>query len=256
MERELLGAILLDNRHYEEAAEGLDAMDFSLTSHGDIFRAIGALLDSGRSVDPLVLQHDRGQSWIERVGGMGYLLDLSQGLVRNRRGVAEYVRAIRQGAVKRRLSAGVERWQAAAADPLSQPDVVLAEIEAEVLELRAGAVEDEGTLVGAAVDPLLERMRRERTRSSELLGLPTGLQTLDAATCGMQPGENTTIGARSGVGKSSLMLQAAMENCKAGRARDAVLARDEPRADPAQDLLCTFRSAVPEGARSSRDDGW
>jgi len=63
---------------------------------------------------------------------------------------------------------------------------------------------------------LLNRMERERNRKTDLLGLPTGLKTLDAITCGLLPSEVILIGAWTSVGKSALMLQAAVANARAG----------------------------------------
>ena len=48
------------------------------------------------------------------------------------------------------------------------------------------------------------------------MGMSYGHKTLDEFTMGMQPGEVTVLGARSGVGKSSEMCQAAHVNAKAG----------------------------------------
>lgn len=59
-------------------------------------------------------------------------------------------------------------------------------------------------------------MERERNRKRELLGLPTGLAAMDALTRGFQPGEIIVAGSRSGIGKSSLMCQAAAANCRQG----------------------------------------
>jgi replicative DNA helicase len=59
-------------------------------------------------------------------------------------------------------------------------------------------------------------MQLERMRTGDLLGLPTGLEPLDILTRGLQKGEITLVGARSGVGKSCLMGQAAIANCSQG----------------------------------------
>jgi replicative DNA helicase len=59
-------------------------------------------------------------------------------------------------------------------------------------------------------------MERVRNRKRELLGLPTGLAAMDALTRGFQPGEIIVAGSRSGIGKSSLMCQAAAANCRQG----------------------------------------
>ena len=51
----VLGAILLENGHYNEAAERLHADDFSLDSHRRIFGRMADLIDAGRAVDIVTL---------------------------------------------------------------------------------------------------------------------------------------------------------------------------------------------------------
>ena len=91
---------------------------------------------------------------------------------------------------------------------------MLSGTEEALLEIRASEQNDNGGGLASALPELLGRMDRERTRTSDLLGLPTGLESMDRLTRGFQPGEITVAGARSGVGKSCLMCQAAAANCR------------------------------------------
>ncbi len=50
----------------------------------------------------------------------------------------------------------------------------------------------------------------------ESRGLPSGVPGLDLMTRGYQPGEITIIGAKSGVGKTSLLIQSAIANVSQG----------------------------------------
>jgi replicative DNA helicase len=66
------------------------------------------------------------------------------------------------------------------------------------------------------VPALNEFLELSRAHSSQLMGLSYGIPALDAFTEGMKGGEVTVVGARSGVGKSVEMLQAARANCREG----------------------------------------
>jgi len=57
-EKTILGAILLDNTAHSEAAEKIDADDFSLDSHRRIFMRMSELMDSQRAVDIVTLAHE------------------------------------------------------------------------------------------------------------------------------------------------------------------------------------------------------
>ena len=57
-ERSILGAILLDNMAYNEAAENLRPDDFSLDSHRRIYSRMMDLMESSRPIDIITLVDD------------------------------------------------------------------------------------------------------------------------------------------------------------------------------------------------------
>ncbi|HSY70690.1 MAG TPA: DnaB-like helicase N-terminal domain-containing protein, partial [Alloacidobacterium sp.] len=57
-ERSILGAILLDNHSYNEAAEKLNADDFALDSHRRIYGRMAELIDASRAVDIVTLSEE------------------------------------------------------------------------------------------------------------------------------------------------------------------------------------------------------
>ncbi len=57
-EKTILGAILLDNAAHAEAAEKLDAEDFSLDSHRRIFLRMTELMNESRAVDIVTLSNE------------------------------------------------------------------------------------------------------------------------------------------------------------------------------------------------------
>ena len=74
-ERAILGAILLDNTAYSQAAEYLQAEDFSLDSHRRIYLRMMELAESGRAIDFVTLTEQLGQhKEIESVGGTVYVM--------------------------------------------------------------------------------------------------------------------------------------------------------------------------------------
>ena len=82
-ERSILGAILLDNDTYPQAAESLRAEDFSLDSHRRIYARMVDLNDTGRPVDIVTLADELGRrKEVEAVGGVAYLSSLTDGMPR------------------------------------------------------------------------------------------------------------------------------------------------------------------------------
>ena len=82
-EKTILGAILLDNAAHSEAAEKIEADDFSLDSHRRIFLRMSELMNSQRAVDIVTLANELARyKEVEAVGGVAYLASLTEGLPR------------------------------------------------------------------------------------------------------------------------------------------------------------------------------
>jgi replicative DNA helicase len=171
------------------------------------------MLDDSRGVDSVTLLNELARHVeIEAVGGAAYVASLTEGVPR-RPAVDSYVQIVDEAARRRRTHKALQGMVTEVEDLGEDVNEMLARGVSQMLELQSTKQE---SATSAAIVPLLDRMKQEHTRKSDLLGLPTGLQSLDLLTRGMQPSELIVVGARSGVGKSSFMLQAAMANCQAG----------------------------------------
>ena len=74
----ILGAVLLDNAAFYEAAGKLTADDFSLDSHRRIFLRMSELLSNDRAVDIVTLSEELNRhKEIVAVGGVAYLASLT-----------------------------------------------------------------------------------------------------------------------------------------------------------------------------------
>src|SRR5215467_2016856 len=102
-ERAILGAVLLDNSAYPQAAEYLRVEDFSLDSHRRIYLRMMELAETGRAIDFVTLTEQLGQhKEIESVGGTVYVMSLTDGLPRVKN-IEHYVRIVKDKALLRGL---------------------------------------------------------------------------------------------------------------------------------------------------------
>lgn len=215
-ERTILGAVLLDNHAYSEAAETVSPSDFSVKAHELVFACMGRMIDAGAVVDIVTLGEELSRrKKIETIGGLAWLASLTEGLPR-KLSIHEYVEIVKEKATLRQLIGVCSLAITRCADQSEDAEQIYAELESEVLQIRAGDDRSGDSAIGGAVVPLLDRLQREHSRTEELLGLPTGIKCFDLATRGLQDGEIIQFGARSGVGKSAAMIQAAVENCQRG----------------------------------------
>jgi hypothetical protein len=94
-ERTILGSILLDNRFaISPEVRALDQEDFSIQSHGVIFKRMMGLADSKKGIDYVTLTEELGHhKELEGVGGVAYVTSLTDGLPRVRE-IEPYIRIV------------------------------------------------------------------------------------------------------------------------------------------------------------------
>src|ERR1700752_3067229 len=94
-ERSILGAILLDNLAYSQAAEHLKAEDFSLDSHRRIYMRMFDLAESAKPIDLITLTEVLHQhKELESVGDPAYIASLLDG-VPHRPSIEHYIKIVR-----------------------------------------------------------------------------------------------------------------------------------------------------------------
>lgn len=207
-ERTILGAVLLDNAAYSEAAEQLQEDEFYLSSHQVIYRRMGAMIDAGTAVDIITLSvelENRGE--LESIGSRGYLFSLTENLPR-RLSITDYVRIVKEKSMLR-LTMGICATAQTAAG--AQEETAL-----EVLNRASSAlmeVADRGLDRGFLKPSQIIRDTWDSVdgiyRGQGGAGLKTGYTDFDRMTNGLRRGELTIIGARPSMGKTALAINIA-----------------------------------------------
>ena len=82
-EKCVLGAILINNAAFNQAAEVIDAQDFFRDAHRRIFDRMVALQERNQPVDLVTLKDELGRSNdLDDVGGPAYIAALTDGVPR------------------------------------------------------------------------------------------------------------------------------------------------------------------------------
>jgi replicative DNA helicase len=208
-ERSILGAILLDNHAYNEAAEKLRAEDFSLDSHRRIFGRMAELIDGRRAVDIVTLAEELARrKEVEAVGGVAYLASLTEGLPR-RPSIEEYVRIVKDKSLARQLIGICNTAITRAADQSDEALVVLDAAESGLLE-----VSERGITRGFAGIPEIVRdsfgtIDNLYAQQKEVTGLATHYTQFDKMTSGLQASDLIIIAARPSMGKTAWAINIA-----------------------------------------------
>jgi replicative DNA helicase len=216
-EMAILGAILLNNGHYQEAAGRIAAADFSLDSHRRLFLRMGELMTEGKSVDIVTLaeQLQRNKE-LSVIGGVAYLASLTEGLPR-RLSIEEYVRIVKDKSLLRQTIAESDRVGALAGDQAGSAEEVLAEAESAFRRIAGQAITAGLTSVGEYVKNHYPRIDEIFEHSARLTGIPSGFWCLDHLTAGFQPKELTILGARPSIGKTAVAGNIAVHAATSGK---------------------------------------
>ena len=244
IEEVILGACLLENDEERELClSRLRPEHFSLGSYRRIFRAICSLQMSGCPVNIVTLSHELAtRNEIEAIGGVAALAGLTEGLPRRlgESHLGNYIDRVKEFWRLRELQALSEDLgiRASESDAISSTIVQRA---AERMEAIVSDSEDEQAGVASHVVGFMDRFHTRRDLK-ENPGLSYGRAGPERYTDGMQPGEQTAVGAVSGVGKTTFMCLGIMATLLAGHAVDAFLL--EPTKDQIVARLISLMTGV------------
>jgi len=208
-ERSILGAILLDNFAYNQAAEHLRTEDFSLDSHRRIYSRMVDLAESSRPIDMITLIEElERHKDLQAIGDVAYVSSLVEG-VPERPSIEHYVKIVRDKALLRGVISAATTAIARASDQSDPAEDVLSDTEAAIFQLsekRIGrgfmGVQEIVRETFGSVDALLQRGQR-------ITGLATHYTDLDEMTSGLQRSDLVILAARPSMGKTAFVMNIA-----------------------------------------------
>ena len=208
-ERSILGAILLDNSLYDQAAENLTPDDFSLDAHRRIYSRMRDLQETGRPVDMITLveELDRRKE-VEAIGGVAYLSSLIDG-VPDRPSIEHYVRIVRNKALLRGLINLAQNAIAEAIEHSDEAEEVLGRAEQAIFQLSENRIGQGFINIPSIIKGSFGSLEELYARGQEITGLATHYTLLDKLTSGLQPSDLIIIAARPSMGKTALAMNIA-----------------------------------------------
>jgi replicative DNA helicase len=208
-ERAILGAAMLGN--FAEASQ-LKPEDFPHDSYRRVFKAMQKLASENAPIDLLTVTDCLSRSKeLESVGGAGVVAEMLDFCPDTPR-VAHYCKMLREQSARESLirAADLVISRAAAGESLADLQTVMLDAALDV-ESRTGS----GFVSPRDFMPEVLRELEREANAGGLVGLPTGVSTLDETTGGLRAGELIVIGALPGAGKTALACQIVTANAEA-----------------------------------------
>jgi len=219
-EMALLGAILANNRAYEQVSEFLRPEHFADPNHARIYEAASRLIEAGQIADAITLRNFFEQDGaLAEIGGPEYLARLA-GSVVTFINAADYGRTIHDRYLRRQLIALAEdvanRAYAYEHDMEAPIQIELA--EQNLFELAtSGDIESGFKPFSAALRDALKMAETAYQRDSHVTGVPSGFVEIDKKLGGLHPAELIILAGRPSMGKTALATNIAFNAARSRR---------------------------------------
>jgi replicative DNA helicase len=250
-EKAVLGAVLIDNRAYDQAAEVLTADDFYLESHRRIFTRMEQLSRSYRAIDTITLAEElQSANELEACGGVPYLSGLLDGVPRVSN-IEHYARIVKEKSIVRKLIHSANEILVRGFSGEDDVGELLDNAERAIFEIsqqkiRTGFVQIQDLL------PEAFKQIQKRSQQSELItGVASGYTDLDNMTSGFQKSDLIIVAARPGLGKTSLALNIGQHAALNGK-KVGVFSLEMAAHQLIHRLLCAEARVDSHGVRTGR----
>jgi replicative DNA helicase len=208
-EQSVLGAILLRNETFNQAAEVIDSHDFFRDAHRQIYDAMVALNERGDAIDLVTLKEELARAGVlDAVGGPAYIAKLVDGVPRATN-VEYYARIVKEKSTLRALIVNAQRIVETAYEAEQDADEILDEAERRIFEVADDRVRDGFVPLSALVHGSFDTIHKLQAHRGLVTGVATGFTELDEMTSGLQGGDLVIVAARPSMGKTSLVLNMA-----------------------------------------------
>jgi len=210
VEKNVLGAMMLDKEGVAIALEALDAVDFYKDKHRLVFEAMISLYQKHEAVDILTLTEElRRQTTLEEIGGAGYLSELAS-LVPSSANIEYHIQIIRDKSLLRKLIHACTLILKESYASREESESILSMAQQEIFDIS----KEQKQKSYESIKPILNETFAEIERlhhldHSGVIGVPSGFQALDNFTAGFQKGDLIIIAGRPSMGKTAFALNLA-----------------------------------------------
>ena len=205
-EKAVLGAILIDNSTFDQAAEALTPDDFYFEGHRKIFIGMLELSRTFKPIDTLTVANElQNTNELEGLGGLPYVSGLMDGVPRVAN-IEHYVRIIKEKSTVRRLIHSANEILVRGFSNEEDVHELLNRAERSIFEISQDNVKTGFRKIQDLMSEVYENIEVLSKQKELVTGIATGFIELDTMTSGLQPSDLIIVAARPGLGKTSFAL--------------------------------------------------
>lgn len=246
-EQAVLGAILIDPEIISDVAEIIKPEHFYLPQHEAIAEAMWTMDALSKKIDSItVLEELKKGKVFDDAGGKSYLLQLAQ-IVPTSANSVSYAKIVKEKHYMRSLILAARKIINEASEPEVDVDMLLENAERSIYEIRqnkdvGGLVHIKKVIAGETFEKL-DKLTKEEYRE-DFLGIPSGISAIDRFISGFHKTDLIILGARPGMGKTSLALNFARNVALKSKKCVAVFSLEMTREQLVERLISS-EAAIP-----------
>ncbi len=204
-----LGGLLLKKDMIPEVRSLLEGEHFFFDRNRFIYDAICLIDDRSEPVDILSLRVElQKQKKFDQAGGDEYLRNIYDSVIAADN-VMHYARIIHQKSLLRSLIRSSNQILDSCYQGSDDAETILVNAEKKIFDIAMLRRSDDIRILGDVLVETIQDIENLMQNKLEVTGIPSGLKDLDQMTTGFHPGQLIIIGARPGMGKTSLALNIA-----------------------------------------------
>ena len=209
-EMSALGSMFMSEKAAEEVRGLLDFDDFYHPAHREVFKAVLQTLRNNQPIDIVTVRDELStREKLEEVGGVEYLMQLVDA-VPSASNANHYANIVLDRATQRRMLDASHDIAALVFDPDRSVREKLDVAEHLVFAIGQKRARREFVPVKTLAKEFFVDVDELVAGGEPMLGAATGFHDLDALTTGFYPGDLVIVAARPGMGKTSLVINFAL----------------------------------------------
>ncbi len=213
-EQSLLGAVLIDPESINLVADLLNAEDFYLSEHKQIYLAMRELFLANSEIDVVTLIDMLVTKGIyDKSGGEDYIRTLLEA-VPDALNIKDYARIVKEKSVLRQLIAACGEISETAYSEQESVTEILDHAENLIFQIAQGRDTKNFRHIREVLGDVYAHLHELTTNKEATQGTKTGFSALDRVLAGIGKSDLVLVGARPGMGKTAFALNVATNVAK------------------------------------------
>ncbi|HEX6488654.1 MAG TPA: replicative DNA helicase [Candidatus Dormibacteraeota bacterium] len=237
-EQSVLGAILQESDAITRVLDFLYPEDFYRENHAQVYRACQRLFQDGEPIDNVTVTDALEKMGVlERVGGRAGLL-LLQEAVPTAANIEYYGRIVKERSYKRSLIKAGGTVAQLGYDPSVEAEDAISQAQSAIYGIAEDRIKQDFQRLYDLLRPAMDRIDAQMASGKGVVGIPTGFTDLDRLTSGFKSGELVIIAGRPGIGKTSFVLNVALQVATELKVPIAMFSLEMSKDQLVERLLC------------------